>query len=138
VFLTPHNAWPDTEKVAVAWLTQQMDDVADLTVCTETGPLITPPTIRVQRVPGGGGIQDGIEDLSLLDVECFGGNRDQMWAIARRANAEMINLKWQTVAGSTIDEVVNINGLGEVEYNDPLIRRAIATYELTARVQATV
>lgn len=137
MFLTPHNGWPDVELVAVTWLTQQLADVADLTVCTETGPTITPPTIQIRCVPGGG-TPDGITEYSRLDVEVFGGDRAQMWLLARKAKPAMINLKWQRVAGFTIDDVKEDLGFGEVEYNNPLLRRAIASYELTARVQTTV
>lgn len=119
----------------MAWLRSQLPGV---TVLTETGTTITPPLICVRRIPGGGTTSDNITEESLVDVDCFGADRAGMWTLGRKANAAMLNLSWQKVAGYAIDWVEVNNGLGEVPYNDPKLRRCVATYRLTARVQTTV
>jgi hypothetical protein len=130
----PFDEWPDTERVVVAWLTLQLPDVP---VQTEVDDELADslPLLQVQMVPGGA--NDGLDEENLVDVTIYASDRASMWTTARRAQAAMLRLSTQTVAGATVDWVSVDNGAGEVPYSNPAIRRAVGTYRITTRAQTT-
>lgn len=132
--LEPYDEWPDIELTVVAWLTQQLGGIA---VQTETDDTLADdvPLVQVQLVPGGS--SDGVTEESVVDVTSWAADRAGMWALGKRAHAAMLRLSTQRVNGWAIDWVSVDNGLGEVPYSNPRLRRAIGTYRLTTRAQAT-
>lgn len=130
----PFDEWPDLERVVVAWLTQQVSDVPTQTEVDDT-LADSLPLLQVQRVPGGS--SDGVTEEALVDVTTYAGDRRTLWQTAQRAHAAMLRLSAQTVAGMSVDWCEVDNGLGEVAYANPKIRRAVGTYRLTTRAQAT-
>lgn len=130
----PFDEWPDIERVVVAWLTAQLPG---LPVQVEVGSDLTDslPLVQVQLIPGGA--NDGVTEQSLVDISIYAPDRASMWSTARRAQAAMLRLSTQTSAGAVVDWVDVSNGLGEVAYSNPSVRRAVGTYRLTTRAQAT-
>lgn len=142
--LRPLNAWPDAEQVVVAWLKLQLTDVnvvteTDTTFATSAPkPGMAVPLIRVTRVTGGNFDLASVTEEALLDVECFGANRVGAWGLYRYSHAAMLQLTGQRTAAGGVDEVDVNNGAGEVNYQNPAVRRIVTTYRLAIRAQATV
>lgn len=137
--LVPLDAWPDTRVVAVQWLKQSLPDA---TVLTKTGTNLaqlaaaSAGVVQVLRVPGGS--NDAIEELSTIDVYSFAISEDAAVLLARRVNAAMLNLAGARTGAGAVDWVTCTSSVGVVPYSNPLIERAIATYEVTTRVQSVI
>lgn len=120
----------DIEYAATLWLRAQHPDVR---VVNETPSDLekTLPLLCVRVVPGGG--DDGVSGESVLDVESFAGSRTAMWQLADSAHESMLALRGRPSGGLVIDDVTTDALPGFVTYNNPAVRRAVATYRLTRR-----
>lgn len=137
--LIPLDGWPDVALVAVQWLKQSLPDARVLTKTgTDLATLVTgtPGVVQVLRVPGGS--NDAIEEISTIDVYSFAASEDAAFLLARRSNAAMFNLSGARTAAGAVDWVTCTSSIGLVPYNNPLIERAIATYEVSTRVQSVI
>ncbi|MFD7319228.1 hypothetical protein [Streptomyces sp. NPDC059883] len=127
--------WADIELTVMLWLRSQLPGVRvtdELPDKVETRL----PLIWV-RVVGGG--DDRISDTATVDVQAFAADRAAMWQLAERARAAMLAAGAQWVPGArvVIDTVDTIERPNEVPYGNPALRRAVASYALTSRAQAS-
>lgn len=129
----PELDWGDIEQAAAVWLRSRHPGVrvanelpADLELKL--------PLVQVQVTPGGG--DDGITEACLLDVDTFTATRTQMWDLARAVRTSMLALAGQYVGDLVIDSVTTEVRPAPVDYGNPKLRRAVATYRLTSRAQA--
>jgi hypothetical protein len=125
-----YGSWPNVEKLLVAWLKSK----CGVAVYTETpsnlGAVV--PCLQVDRLPGGPG--QAFSKTFTVDVTAWGANRPAVWALVQSAEVAMVQLI-ANGAGGFIDDVSETNSFGNVDYSDLNVRRAIGTYELTARPQ---
>ncbi|MFJ3084990.1 hypothetical protein [Streptomyces sp. NPDC086838] len=94
------------------------------------------PLVQVQILVGGG--DDQVTDLALVDVDTFAPTRTAMWDLARDARAALLAAAGTHVPGASvvIDSVETNSRPAPVNYGNPAVRRATATYALTSRAQA--
>ena len=125
--------WGDLEQAVAVWLRSRHNGVRvvnELPADLETKL----PLIQVQVTPGGG--EDGTTGATLLDVETFGATRTAMWDLARAVHTSMLAMGGQYVGALVIDSVSSDARPAPVDYGNPKLRRAVATYRLTSRAQA--
>jgi hypothetical protein len=137
--LAPFDRWPDIEVGVIAHLAEAMPGAR---VRAETGTGLAAPTVTVRRVPGGStlsdAVSDGISDNAVVDIDVFGADRGEMWQLAAQAHAAILKLAAHAAKSGYIDQVDCESTFGFVDYGNPKLRRATATYRLTTRAQATV
>lgn len=129
----PELDWGDLEQAAALWLRGRHAGVRvvnELPASLETKL----PLVQLQVTPGGG--EDGTTGVTLLDVETFAGTRTAMWDLARTVHTSMLALAGQHVGGLVIDSVSSDARPAPLDYGNPALRRAVATYRLTSRAQA--
>lgn len=130
----PANTWPDSEVAVINWLAAWLPK--GMEVRAEASPnSLKPPFVLVRRIPGGE--HDGVSETAIVDVDVFGANRAAMWTLARQVQAAMLALSAHTAKTGLIDEVQVESNFGHVDYGNPNLRRAVATFRLTTRPQAT-
>lgn len=129
----PELDWGDIEQAAALWLRPRHPDVR---VVNELPADLEKklPLVQVQVTPGGG--EDSTTGVTLLDVETFGASRTAMWDLARTVHTSMLALAGRSSGGLVIDSVSSDMRPAPVAYNNPALRRAVATYRLTSRAQA--
>lgn len=130
--VSPLNVWPDLELVVIAKLRDFASSrVAGLTVDTAIGTNLVQllPLIRVQLVPGGGEAQTPFEMDGVIDLTFFAADRPSMWHLAQVGNAAILQLS----PSPQVDWVTVNSAPAYVDYGNPAIFRAEATYRLTAR-----
>lgn len=118
----------DVEGLAVTYLSGALS----VRVVTIVPATIAPPLVRVARA---GGSDDFHNDYARLDVEVFGSSRGQMWDYAERARDAMHLLAGNAVGGRLVDTVSTDVAPFWLDYGNPAVHRAIATYRLTLRAQ---
>lgn len=120
--------WPDVEALAVAYLRTALG----VRVSTKLpGNLeAAMPMVRVTRGPGS---DDGLTDSPLLDVEVFASNPGQMWQYAEQARQAMHALAGQAVDGVLVDTVDTAAAPTRVDYENPAVERAVASYRMGLR-----
>jgi hypothetical protein len=125
--------WGDVEEAAAVWLRSRH---AGVRVANELPADLDKklPLIQVQVTPGGG--EDGTTGVTLMDVATFAATRTQMWDLARAVHTSMLALAGQYVGALVIDTVSSDSRPAPVDYGNPAVRRAVATYRLTSRAQA--
>jgi len=123
--------WPNAEKLVTSWLSDQ----CGVSVYTETPSTLDSvvPCLQVDRFPGGQGRE--YEKAFNVDVTAWGKTRVDVWALVQKAEVAMMLLNSAGNANGYIDEVVELNSFGDVSYADLNVRRAVGTYQLTARPQ---
>lgn len=125
--------WGDLEQATAVWLRGRHTGVR---VANELPTDLEKklPLVQVQVTPGGG--EDGTSGVTLLDVDTFAANRTAMWDLARKVHTSMLALAGQYVGALVIDSVTSDTRPAPVDYGNPALRRATATYRLTSRAQA--
>ncbi|MFE5159642.1 hypothetical protein ACFRNT_14200 [Streptomyces sp. NPDC056697] len=121
---------PDIEYAATLWLRARHPGVRvvnELPSTLETNL----PLLCVRVVTGGG--DDGVSGEAVLDLEAFAATRTAMWQMADAAHESMLAARGQLAGGLVIDDVVADSLPGFVTYNNPAVRRTVATYRLTRR-----
>ncbi|MCF0087164.1 MULTISPECIES: hypothetical protein [unclassified Streptomyces] len=130
----PELDWGDVEQAVALWLRFRHSGVR---VVNELPADLEKklPLLQVQVTPGGGDT-GGVDGETLVDVDAFAGTRTQMWDLARAARTSMLALAGQYIGGLVIDTVSTDVRPAPVDYGNPALRRAVATYRLTSRAQA--
>jgi hypothetical protein len=125
--------WGDLEQAAAVWLRSRHVGVR---VANELPADLEKklPLVQVQVTPGGG--EDVTTGVTLLDVDVFAATRTAMWDLARQVHTSMLALSGQYVGALVIDAVSSDSRPAPVDYGNPALRRAVATYRLTSRAQA--
>lgn len=121
---------PDIEYAATLWLRARHPGVRvvnELPSTLEQGL----PLLLVAVVPGGG--DDGVSGIAVLDVQSFAATRTAMWQLADGAHESMLAMRGQHAGGLAVDDVEPDALPGFVTYNNPAVRRAVASYRLTRR-----
>ncbi|MFH9011231.1 hypothetical protein ACH4C6_07625 [Streptomyces sp. NPDC017943] len=129
----PEHDWGDIEQATAVWLRSRHTGVR---ITNELPADLDKklPLVQVQVTPGGG--EEGTSAVTLIDVETFAGTRTAMWDLARRVHTSMLALAGQYVGALVIDSVSTDSRPAPVDYGNPALRRAVATYRLTSRAQA--
>ncbi len=137
--ISPLNVWPDIEALVRAWLVANIPGVNVRTETNASFASVTPdtsmtlPLVLIQRVPGGSvDANDSTEDAAV-DVQCFATSRTDMWALYAKSHAWMLRLVGHGNTFGTVDNVTVSNGVGEVNYANPDVRRCVTTYHLSTR-----
>ncbi|RLL68135.1 hypothetical protein [Streptomyces sp. Z26] len=132
--MTPELDWGDVELAVAVWLRSRHPGVR---VVNELPSKLEEklPLLQVQVAPGGG---DGgeVTESCLIDLDAFAADRTAMWTLARQARTSMLALAGRHVGGLVIDTATTEVRPAHVDYGNPLLRRAVATYRLTSRAQA--
>lgn len=121
---------PDIEYAATLWLRARHPSARVVNELPSTLEQAL-PLLCVRVVPGGG--DDGVSGEALLDVEAFAATRTAMWELADAAHESMLAARGRSAGGLVIDDVVADSLPGFVTYNNPAVRRTVATYRLTRR-----
>jgi hypothetical protein len=120
--------WPDVEATVRGYL-----------ATTVTGRVVTilpaqlETALPVTRILRGPGVDDGITDSPLLDVETFAGSRGDMWALAEETRQALHELAGKAYGGVLVDSVTTASGPSFVDYGNPRVHRAVASYRLALR-----
>jgi len=124
-----NGSWPNVEKLLVAWL----KDKCGVTVYTELPSTLDSvvPCLQVDRFPGGHG--EVYDKAFNVDVTAWGATRADVWPLVQKVEVAMMQLNSNGNDTGFIDEVVELNSFGDVSYADLNVRRAVGTYQLTAR-----
>jgi hypothetical protein len=130
-------AFPDAEHVVMDALADLVDDPADVVtvIPSDLQDRITAGrhVIRVRVI---GGSDDRINDHPRVDVETFAGTRAVAWPLAETIRQRFISGPQRTAHG-IIDRATTEVGPQEITYDDPDVRRVIATYRLSTRRRVT-
>lgn len=136
----PLIVWPDIEVLVRAWLVANVASAPNIR--TETNATfatpspdssMTLPLVLIQRIPGGQTDANASTETADVDVECFGATRAAMWALYSEVHAWMMRLTAQHTTAGTVDQVLVSNGVGEVNYANPNVRRCVTTYSIATR-----
>lgn len=129
----PEMDWGDVEQAVALWLRSRHTGVK---VANELPADLEKklPLVQVQVTPGGG--EDGTTGVTLLDVQTFAATRTAMWDLARTVHTSMLALAGHRSGGLVIDAVSSDSRPAPLDYGNPALRRAVATYRLTSRAQA--
>lgn len=120
--------WPDVELVVGTGLRGTIAGRVVTVLPTKLESLL--PVTRVTRGPGP---DDGITDAPLVDVETFAATRGAMWELAEDTRQAMLALAGRAAAGALVDTVATVTGPTWVDYENPAVQRAVATYRLQLR-----
>lgn len=124
--------FPDAEDVVMALLAQR----APTTTSTDADLEEDAPVIQVTRV---GGEDDGITDRPLVEVACFATTYDAARKLARDCLVTILGAPNTTVitedypAGVLIDKAETASAPVRVPYDNPDLRRKVATYRFAWR-----
>ncbi|MBK3561088.1 hypothetical protein JHN55_32090 [Streptomyces sp. MBT56] len=93
------------------------------------------PLVSVLVVGGG---DDRITDTATVDLASFAKTRAETWALAERTRRAMHSLAATHNPGqkAVIDDVTTSQRPAIVPYGNPAVRRAVATYTVSARARA--
>ncbi|MCR8947164.1 hypothetical protein NW249_34315 [Streptomyces sp. OUCMDZ-4982] len=94
------------------------------------------PLVQVLVV---GGADDRVTDTATVDVVAFAATRAAVWTLAEQTRAAMHALAatHQPTQKTVIDDVTTAQRPTVVPYGNPAVRRAVATYTLSARTRST-
>ncbi|MGW5737017.1 MULTISPECIES: phage tail termination protein [Streptomyces] len=121
---------PDIEYATTLWLRARHPGVRVVNELPSTLETAV-PLLFVAVVPGGG--DDGVSGEAMLDVQSFAATRTLMWQLADSVHESMLAMRGQYAGGLAVDDVVTNLLPGFVTYNNPAVRRAVASYRLTRR-----
>ncbi|MGU3409114.1 hypothetical protein ACLBWP_03320 [Microbacterium sp. M1A1_1b] len=119
-----HGQWPNVERLLVGYLTTAVG----VPVFTETPADLEQktPCLVVERIAGGYGRD--YEKTFVVDVTAFATTRPAMWSLVQVAEVAMVRC-------DLFDTVEEQSSFGNVPYANNTLRRAVATYGVTARPQ---
>jgi hypothetical protein len=120
--------WPNAERTIRAYLATQLPG----RVVNEL-PGQFEDQLPVTRVTLGPGTDDGVTDAPLVDVESFGADRAAMWTLAEQARQALHALAGHAHDGVLVDSVTTATRPSYVDYGNPKVRRAVASYRVTLR-----
>lgn len=85
-----------------------------------------------------GGADDRVTDTAAVDVAAFAATRAQAWELAEQTRRAMHALAATHNPGqkAVIDDVTTAERPAIVPYGNPAVRRAVATYTVSARARA--
>ncbi|WP_030585717.1 phage tail termination protein [Streptomyces anulatus] len=85
-----------------------------------------------------GGDDDRITDTATVDLASFAATRAEAWALAEQSRRAMHSLAATHNPGqrAVIDDVTTSQRPAIVPYGNPAVRRALATYTVSARTRA--
>lgn len=119
--------WPDVEALAYTYLSAELGVRVGTNVPTDVDSL--PGFVRITRGPG---IDDGITDSPLIDLESFAPTQGAASALAEDAREAMHNLTGSAVNGALVDSVTTATAPVRVDYS-PNVERYVASYRLNLR-----
>ncbi|MEL3944876.1 hypothetical protein [Streptomyces sp. LNU-CPARS28] len=125
----------DIEYAATLWLRARHTGVKVVNELPSTLEQVV-PLLFVAHVPGGG--DDGISGEAALDVQAFAATRTAMWSLAEAAHESMLAMRGRYAGGLAIDDVETDTLPGFVTYNNPAVRRTVASYRLTRRAPVRI
>lgn len=141
----PLVVWPDVEALVRAWLVANVASGTNVRTETDStfgttspSPSMTLPLVLIQRIPGGSTDANASTEEAAVDVECYGKDRAAMWALYSEVHAWMLRLSGQSTAKGAVDAVTVANGVGEVNYANPNVRRCVTTYHVSTRPAHTL
>jgi hypothetical protein len=120
--------WPNVERTVGNYLASVIEGrvVAVL-------PARLEESLPVTRLTVASGDDDGITDSVLLDVETFGSSRFFMWELAEETRQAMLGLSGRAVDGELVDTVRTAVRPYPLDYGNPKVHRAVASYRLALR-----
>lgn len=121
-------AWPDVERLAVAYLSERLGVRVSTKVPNNLTSVL--PMVRIIR---GAGSDDGITDSPLLDVEAFAGDQPAASALAEDAREALHDLAGRAVNGDLVDTVATATGPVRLDWGNPAVERYVASYRLGLR-----
>ncbi|MFD8437450.1 hypothetical protein ACFV2I_20410 [Streptomyces microflavus] len=127
--------WPDTELLVMTGLRPLLPGVRlvdELPDKLETRV----PLVQVLVV---GGADDRVTDTATVDIAAFAATRAAAWELAEQARQAIHSLAATHDPGqrAVIDDVSTEQRPAIVPYGNPAVRRAVATYTVSARMRAT-
>ncbi|WP_443705804.1 phage tail termination protein [Saccharothrix coeruleofusca] len=128
--------WPDAEELVMALLRQAPALAPTVTQTTPPNLGDNGPVIQVLRV---GGTDDGITDRPLVEVAVFAPSYKQAIGIAEQVRQRMLGAGGTRVPtptypdGVLVDRCVTATSPQEVPYDNPELRRKLATYQVELR-----
>jgi hypothetical protein len=120
--------WPDVEATVRGYLAGVLAGRV-VTVL----PSQLEASLPVTRVTRGPGSDDGVTDGPLLDVETFAATRGAMWDLAEETRQALHKLAGKAHGGVLVDTVTTAVGPVYVDYGNPAVQRAVASYRLALR-----
>lgn len=127
------SEFADAEEVLRTYLQDRLGPA--VAVVSATGPVLTPPTVKAQRI---GGTCDRITDFSEMLVSTFGATRTASIVLAAQVQAHILNATNTPVPLSNgtvaLIDGAHISQADHPElYANPDVRHVIATFELRMR-----
>ena len=92
------------------------------------------PFVLVTVIPSGG--DNYVWSNQMVDIEVFHTDYDAGKDFSRLVHDHMMHLRHTYVNGVPISDVRNINGFGDLDYQDDTLHRFIAEYEIESSVDA--
>jgi hypothetical protein len=124
--------WPDVEATVRGYLATTIDG-RTVTIL----PARLEDNLPVTRILRGPGSDDGITDGPLLDVETFAASRGDMWRLAEETRQALHALAGKAYDGVLVDTVDTATGPTYVDYGNPKVHRAVASYRLALRQKSS-
>jgi hypothetical protein len=121
--------WADLELVVVRHLRASLPGVRVMT-SAPSDLEAQMPAVRVMRGPGS---DDGVTDEPLIDVDAFAANAGAMWDLAEDVREAMHALAGRVVDGRLVDWVRTATAPTAVDWGNPKIHRAVASYRVAQR-----
>lgn len=122
------TGWPDVELLVRSYLAGILPGRVVTRLPGNLEEVV--PVTRIMRGPGG---DDGVTDEPMLDVETFAGDRAGMWTLAEQTRQALHGLAGAAVDGALIDTVTTATGPVWVDYENPAVERAVASYRIGLR-----
>lgn len=132
-------AWPDVEALVIGRvlpvLVGGLDPLGEHQL--DAAPA-TPPDlegrwfVRIQVING---VDDGLTDAAVVDVESFAPTRAEAHDLAAQARMAILALAGTTGPGGLVDTVDTVARPRWIDYRNPAVNRVAATYRVTTRLQ---
>lgn len=130
------GTWPNVEKAVIQWLKAQLPDSGYIVVnqepktfATASNPL-TGVTVCVERIPGGGGGQNYSKDSDII-VTVYAATKAAVWDAVQVVEVVMLTIANRGTV--SLDDIECRSDFGDLPYSNINVKRAEATYRITAR-----
>lgn len=132
--------YPDIETVALDWLESNIPVLAPSETARYVDTVVPPDLQELVAEPGAAfvwvrlvtGVDDGITDRSVLDIDVLSNSRDTSYAVARDIRSRFTGQPHR-VGTVVIDKVVTEEKPTRRPWVDETIQRFGATYRISAR-----